>query len=409
MSDLERKLLARLDNVEAVAEVWDVGVRGELFEEPLYQAVFNFIVEYWQKSARTAAPTAWVLEQEYPGYSVTDDAQEETGYLADLLKRRYTTNAVQNMLRAATETMHADPVGTLKVLHASAFAASESVALRVTRENMADTIAERRAEYAEVEQYPQGMGVPYGLDLFDLHTGGLLPGELAVLVARPKTGKTMWGLNATSSMVRKGYRPIVFSLEMSLKEIRRRLDAIFSGVSYNRLLHGQLTIPEMKRLYEAQEELASLGGIQIEKPEEGDRTVAALLARARQYGANWVFIDQLTKMESTHKAKDLKDHHGTIIKSLKNEIGRAGQEIPCLLAHQARRGDEELTMESLANATEVEAEADIIIGLHRNKHLRSNHMMAMDILGTRRGDLANYLLKWELTEASEISVLEQVH
>jgi replicative DNA helicase len=409
MSDLERKILARLDNPEAIAEVWDVGVRGELFEEPLFQAVYNFIIEYWQSSQRKAAPTAWVLSQEYPGYAVTDDATEETAYLAELLRRRFTTNQLQAMMRTATDTMHTDPVGTLKALHSAAFSASESVALRVTRTNMADTIEQRRQEYAELENYPQGMGVPYGLDLLDLHTGGLMPGELAVVCARVKTGKTMLGLHAAAKMVRQGYKPIVFTLEMSLKEITQRLDAMFSGVSYNRLLHGQLTIPEMKKLYEAQEELASLGGIQIEKPEEPDRTVAALLARARQYGANWVFIDQLSKMEAGRKVKDLKEHHGTIVKALKNEIGRAGEEIPCLLAAQARRGDEEITLESLSNATEIEAEADIIFGLHRNKHLRSNHMMALDILGARRGDNAQYLLNWELTEATHIAVHEEVH
>lgn len=409
MSDLERKLLARLDNPEALTEVWELGIRGELFEEPLYQAVFNFTVEYWQKSQMKAAPTPWALQQEYPGYAVTDDASEETAYLAELLKRRYTTNQLQQMLREATDTMHTDPVGTLKQLHAVAFAASESVTPRITRENMADTIEARRQEYGELEQYPQGVGVPYGLDLLDLHTGGLIAGELAVVCARAKVGKTMFGLQAAAKMVRQGYKPIIFTLEMSLKEIRKRLDAMFAGVSYNRLLHGQLSIPELKKLYEAQEELASLGGIQIEKPDLGDRTVAALCARTRQYGANWVFIDQLSHMEAGVKTQTLKEHHGTIVKQLKNEIGRAGQELPCLLAAQARRGDDELTLESLSNATEIEAEADIIFGLSRNKDLRANRMMMMEILGTRRGELAQYLLNWDLTEGATIAIHEEIH
>lgn len=409
MSDLERKLLGRLTTPEEISDVWNEGVRGELFEEPLNQAVYNFTIEYWQQSKLQSAPTAWVLEKEYPGYTASESVEEETLYLASLLRRRYTTNQLQMMMRTATETMHEDPIGTLKLLHSAAFAASESVIPQITRTNMAETVQRRRDEYAYVEQFPQGMGAPYGLDLLDLHTGGLLPGELAVVGGFAKTGKSMLGLNVVSQQIRQGYKPIIFSLEMSLKECEKRLDAMFSGVSYNRLIHGQLTIPEMKKLYEAQDELASLGGIQIERPDGGDRTVGYLVSRACEYGANYMFIDQLSHMEPPHRTRDLKEHHGTIIKQLKNEISRAGAEIPCLLAAQLRRGDEEITMESFANAAEIEREVDIALGLWRNSDMRTNHRMRIDILGSRRGDNANFLLDWELTEATRIAVYEEVH
>lgn len=65
MSELERRLLAKFIDPAAVAEAWEAGVRSAaLFEEPLYQAVFNFTVEYWESSHREAAPTAWALAQE---------------------------------------------------------------------------------------------------------------------------------------------------------------------------------------------------------------------------------------------------------------------------------------------------------------------------------------------------------
>ena len=69
MSELERKLLAKLTDPAAVTEAWDAGIRPELFEEPLYQAVFNFILEYWQQAHMSAAPTAWVLSPGVPRVS----------------------------------------------------------------------------------------------------------------------------------------------------------------------------------------------------------------------------------------------------------------------------------------------------------------------------------------------------
>lgn len=753
-SELETKLLAKLRTPEAVGECWDVGVRPDLFEEPLYQAVFNCIVEYWRKSQMTAVPTEWVLSQEYPGFTQAPEGEETTAYLADLLRRRYVTNQLQEMVRSAAADSVRDPIGALKGLHAAAYAASEVVTPRITRVNLGETIEDFKADYERAENYPQGTGVPYGLDLLDLHTGGLLPGELAVVGARAKTGKAqpltarvatptgwttmgalavgdfvlgsdglpqkvtgvfdqglkevwevhtgggvvieacaehlwvvgdkaargrervitteeisrsvrlphrqnrprftipmpspaeyepqsdspldpylmglllgdggmtgtevrftnpelelhqelerrlppqthvrqvkqenrcrsvaivrsggssnvvidslrdlgLWGcrsvekfipdsykfasvsdrvllvqglmdtdgtcgkggyieffssslrlaqdfrevvqslggtatlfsrpapkyqhgegnpayrvgvrlpgqwppflhsthkrdrlrlvrrepstnisevrrtgrfvemrcisvsnsdrlyrteghtlthntmflLHAAAHALRQGYRPMVFTLEMSIKEINTRLAALFSGVSYDRLSHRRLRDTEKDKLWAALEEYQKLGGISVEAPEEGDRTVASLLARARQYGADYLIIDQLSEMEAVGRTQTLKEHHAQVVKALKREIGRVGMEIPCLLAAQLRRNDEEITLESFSNATEIEAAADILLGLWRNQDMRNNAAMALKILGSRRSDIADFVLNWELGAATEISVESEV-
>lgn len=393
---------------EEITLCWDAGVRAELFEEPLYQAVFNFTIEYWQNAQRKQAPTPWALAQEFPGYTVTDDAEETTEYLAASLGKRFTVNAMQNMMRTATATMFKDPHGALKELHAAAYSASEVVAERRTRVNMADTIDERRELYLRGADYPQGLGVTYGLDLIDLFTGGILPGELAVAGAYAKTGKTMLLLNAAVQAVRKGYKPIVFSLELSLADTQTRLDAMFSGVSYNRLSKRHLSQTEMEKLWAAQGELRDLGGLPVERPEEGERTVADLCGRARLLGCNYLIIDQLSHMEPGRKTEGLKEHHGTIVKQLHNEISRTGVELSCLLAAQLRRDDEEITLQSFANAAEIEREADILVGISRNQDMRNNHLMRLDILGSRRTDNAAWSLIWELTDSTDIRVERQL-
>lgn len=407
MSELERRLLAKLTTPEDITIVSDVGIRPDIFEEPLAQAIYAFIYSYWQSSQMKSAPTPWALSQEFPGYEPLEGVGEETEYLAEKLRLQYVSNNLQELLRSTASESVVDPHGALKLLRDGSHSVSETVSSRRLRTNMADTISTRRERYGQREQYPQGLGVPYGLDLLDLHTGGLLPGELAVIGGVAKMGKSMFGLHAVSQAVRQGYRPLVYTLEMSLKECEDRLDCMFSGVSYERLLHGRLSVEEISVLHTAQEELAKLGGIQIERPEEGDRTVTSLVSRARQYGADYLFIDQLSHMEAASKTQTLKEHHGQIVKALNNEIGRAGQEIPCLLAAQLRRGDEEISMESFANASEIEREVDIALGLSRTKDLRSNNLMRLDILGSRRCDSKAWLAQWELTSRTRIRILEE--
>lgn len=324
MSELERKLLARLTAPEELAECYEAGVRGEHFEEPLYQAIWTFMVAYWQDSQCASVPTAWALKEEFPTYTPVD-APEETGYLAEKLRERYLANGMQEIMRTVAPKTMASPAEALKELQSAAFSLGELSVRRVTRTNLADTVQRRRDDYFKVKDHPQGLGAPYGLDLLDLHTGGLLPGELCVVGARAKTGKTFLGLHAMVTARRQGYTPMVFSLEMGLKEIEKRIDCLFSGVSYDRLLHGRLSEEELVQLHTGQDELTSLGGIQVEMPEEGDRSVGALMARARQFGATYVFIDQLTFMEPAQKVQSLKEHHGVIVKALKTNISQIGR------------------------------------------------------------------------------------
>jgi replicative DNA helicase len=405
VSDIERRLLARLTTPEDISLAYDSGTRSVQFEEPLASAVFSFILNYWQNSQMKSAPTDWVLKQEFPGYQPLEGATEETEYLAESLKAKYLANQVQDLLRGTAKISVSDPGEALKMLRDGSHTLSEAVSTRRLRTNMAETIEVRRERYGQREEAPQGLGVPYGLDLLDIHTGGLMPGEVAVVGAFAKTGKTMFGLHTAAQIVKQGYRPLVYTLEMSLKECEDRLDCMYSGVSYDRLIHGRLSPSEIIQLHKGQEELKEVGGIQIERPEEGDRTVMALMSRARQYGADWVFIDQLSHMEPGVKTQTLKEHHGTLVKQLKNEVSRSGQEIPCLLAAQLRRGDEVITMESFANASEIEREVDMALGLHRNNDMRENGMMNLEILGSRRSDSGSWELLWELKNKTEIRIL----
>lgn len=407
MSDIERRLLARLTTPEDFNLAYETGTRSVQFEEPLSSAIFTFVHNYWTNSQMKSVPTEWVLKQEFPGYLPLAGVTEETEYLAESLKVQYLANQVQDLLRTTATHSVSNPAEALKLLRDGSHSLSEAVSVRRLRTNMAENIEVRRERYGQRESAPQGLGVPYGLDLLDIHTGGLMPGELAVVGAFAKTGKTMFGLHTAAKIVEQGYRPLVFTLEMSLKECEDRLDCMFSGVSYDRLIHGRLGSGEISTLHQGQERLKELGGIQIERPEEGDRTTMALLSRARQYGADWLFIDQLSHMEAGVKTQTLKEHHGTLVKQLKNEVSRSGQEIPCLLAAQLRRGDEVITMESFANAAEVEREVDIALGLHRNQDMRDNGMMSLEILGSRRSDTGRWELLWELTKKTEIRILRE--
>ena len=73
-------------------------------------------------------------------------------------------------------------------------------------------------------------GYPTGYSLLDLNTGGYIPGDVFVFVARTKAGKTMYSLNSVRKLAKEV--PCMFvSMEMPVDSIMRRLLALEFKIS----------------------------------------------------------------------------------------------------------------------------------------------------------------------------------
>lgn len=85
---------------------------------------------------------------------------------------------------------------------------------------------------AEIRERPTGLiGIPTGFKLLDTAIGGLEPGTLTVLGARPKAGKSTLLLNWAKHIAYEYGQPVLYvDTEMSGREQRLRLLANLSGV-----------------------------------------------------------------------------------------------------------------------------------------------------------------------------------
>jgi replicative DNA helicase len=408
---LESKLLAKLGDPAEMASVWDRGLRADVFEEPMMRLAYEFIVDYWQTSQMKAVPTPYVIETEIPGLRLEDDPEVESWWLADKLRERYAKNAGQELLIAGSAAIAEDPEKGLKQLLAAVYDATETISPRYARSDMSDFEA-RRLRYQMREENGEA-GIGFGIPEIDEITGGVRPGEIAAVGAYSKVGKTMLLLFAAAEARKAGYKPVVFSLEMAIAEIEERLDALLSGVSYSRLSRHKLTPHEIDRLHITQQQVADMGPLCIESPDEGDRTVAHLCARTRHLGADVMLIDQLSFMEETVKCVSEKQRLASILKQLKTEVSREARgKIPCFLACQFTREsldhDDGPVMKDFADAAEVERTCDLLIGLSRNQQQRANRTMRFDIMGGRRCDTAKFLLHWDLIDRSYIAVMDRI-
>lgn len=414
----ERKILAKMTELAEISRVWEMGLRQEVFEDPINRFAFAFMTDYWLSAQMRHAPTWVVMETEFPQLRLDRHVEETTDWLIDRLKHRYATNRLQDVMRRALDKSNAaDPVGTLDKLWHDAYDAAQVNAPRYARVDITETIEARRERYRRDVQHQAIAGVPIGLTELDDHTRGILPGELCAAAAYTKTGKSWLLAQAFVTALRAGLRPIFFSLEMGIPEIEDRIDALYSGVSYQRLSQRSLNPDEIVALRAAQDTMAELDSGHIERPQRGERTVKHMVSRARQVGANFLIIDQLSFIDAERQYTGdsaLRMKHGELVFELKDEIARESVgKLPCLLAVQLNRqaaasgngGRGELY--NFANSSMVEQTVDLALGLWRNSEMRANNAMGLDIMGSRRCDTRSWTLAWHLTERSEISIREE--
>ena len=221
MMELESALLAHLVSADAIKQCWDEGLRREVFEDPLKGRIYDFVLDYWRETAMKRAPSETVLTEEFPGFTL-EPSDESLTWVIGKLKARYKANQVQNLLRTAAVMSTEDPDGALTELYMNSHHIREAVAPRMDRVIVHETIESRRDRYLARNQEVRG-GATVGLAEVDEHTGGILPGELAIVAAYTKTGKSFMLVNAAvQAAVQHGKVPYIATLEQNIDEFEDR-------------------------------------------------------------------------------------------------------------------------------------------------------------------------------------------
>lgn len=121
MSDLERKVIARMTEADEINTIWDLGLREEAFEDISCRAAYGWMIEYWQDHGMQLAPSWVVMEHEFPTLKLPKpDKSEGLQWLVQTLQRRYMVNRAQQVILEASATLDADPEATLAELAQSA-------------------------------------------------------------------------------------------------------------------------------------------------------------------------------------------------------------------------------------------------------------------------------------------------
>jgi replicative DNA helicase len=230
-----------------------------------------------------------------------------------------------------------------------------------------------------MERSGEPTGVPTGLKDLDEMTGGLQPGELIIIAARPSMGKTALALNlARNAAVDHGKKVAIFSLEMTKRALTLRLLSSEARVDLSRFHRGFGSVTDHRKLVEGAGVLADA---QIWIDDSGMITILELKAKCRRLfaerGLDLVMLDylQLAHSDTPLPRKDLEIaqiSHG--LKALAKEL-----DIPVVALSQLNRGPEQRdpdkrrpNMGDLRESGAIEQDADLIAFIYRDEVYNPN-------------------------------------
>lgn len=214
-----------------------------------------------------------------------------------------------------------------------------------------------------------GRGIPTGFEKFDKLTGGLQPGELLVIGARPSMGKTSLVLDMTRNVSAIGYGVMGFSLEMTKESLLVRMCCSEGRVRGQAVRTGTLNESEREQIIGA---LARLVARPIYIDDSPSLTMLEVQARIRRYRmkapVDVAWIDYLGLCRSHERNENRTLEIGNIAKAAKQMAKDLG--IPVVLLSQLSRAcearaDKRPILSDLRESGDVEAHADTVAFLYR--------------------------------------------
>ncbi|MEE3329863.1 MAG: replicative DNA helicase [Myxococcota bacterium] len=249
-------------------------------------------------------------------------------------------------------------------------------------------------------------GCATGFGEFDKMTGGLQPGDLIIVAARPSMGKTALTLNiARNAAVLADKHVAVFSLEMTTRSLVMRMLSSEAEVDFSTFHKGLISVDAHGRLADAAGKL-SRAGIWID--DTGAPSVLEIRAKCRrlkaQQGLDMVIVDYLQLAHGDGKIDSREQEISQISRGLKGLAKELN--IPVVALSQLNRGPESRGAEDkrpmLADLREsgaIEQDADVIGFIYRdvvyNKATEYPDKAELIIAKQRNGPVGTVNLKFE--------------
>ncbi|MFI6594930.1 replicative DNA helicase [Nonomuraea sp. NPDC050536] len=248
-----------------------------------------------------------------------------------------------------------------------------------------------------------GVAPPY-LDLEMLLTS-FQAGQLIVVGARPSVGKSTLAVDvARTAAIRDGHRTIIFTLEMSEREVLQRMVSAEAKVNLSTIRAYKVNELELERIAKA---AAHISGAPLTIDDQPGCSLERIRARLRtlsRTGPIGIVIIDYLQLITPPKVPNREQEIAAITRGLK--LLAMEFKVPIMLLSQLNRGpeqraDKKPVASDLRESGATEQDADVIILLHRDD--------AYDPECARAGEADLIVAKNRNGPRATITVASQLH
>jgi replicative DNA helicase len=281
------------------------------------------------------------------GLSETTPTAAYADYYGRIVAEKWT---LRRLINAAGEAMRMayEEAGSLEDILDSAGRKVLEVSLQGGRsefQSMRELVHET-FEHIQMLYENQGHteGIRCGFRELDAMLGGLGPGSLNIIAARPSMGKTAFALTIAQNVaLREGLGVAIFSLEMPAVQLVTRMLCSEARIDMNRLRQGQLTDRDFSRLVDVAGRISEAPIMIDDTP---DMTLMELRSRARRLRAQQklglIVIDYLQLMSGPNNGRNAGENRQQEIAQISRGLKNLAREleVPVIALSQLSRAVE---------------------------------------------------------------------
>jgi len=252
---------------------------------------------------------------------------------------------------------------------------------------LGDLLIERTAHWEALQAGEVSPGIPTGLDPLDEALGGgIKPGRVIVLAARPSVGKTSLATQILLHVAGQGQRGLMLSQEMTSGELTDRATAHLGAVRMDRLASGQLEREDWSRISEAADRAKRLPVSIDDQPALSLLDIRAKARQAQRRGGLSLIVVDYLQLCSSAAGTDKRHHQ---IEQISRGIKALAKELAvCVLLlsqlNRASEGDEP-ELHHLKESGAIEEDADVVVMLHPMGTEGDGSLLVMAKVAKNRG------------------------
>jgi archaellum biogenesis ATPase FlaH len=246
----ESKLLSAAIQIRDLTPLFDSNVSDSWFNDDDDKRIWVFLRTHYAKYSES--PSLEVVKANFPAYDI-QELTDSIDYLLDDLIDKRRKHSITATLKSAVDAIQdaKDHESALLIMQGGLVRLEEEGLNKTSDVNLVDTTEARWEDYIFRKNNPGLLGVATGFPTIDAVTNGLQNGQLIVVVATPKTGKSTLALQIANNIHKQNLSPMFQSFEMTNREQQDRYDSMRAQISHNRLISGSLTAEEETRYKES--------------------------------------------------------------------------------------------------------------------------------------------------------------